>query len=510
MPNPLEKPMLRIAPLIFAAVFAAALAPGQAQTARPIKWACIGNSITSGFNGTAGYPTALAAKLGPAFQVENDGVSGLTLLKKGDNSYWKAGKLASVFAFKPDIITIKLGTNDSKPQNWTYKAEFAKDLQSLIDTLGLISPKPQIWLVLPVPAFANTYGISGPIIENEQIPIIKQVAQTNGLNVIDAHTPLLKKSALFSDGVHPNAEGNDSIATALFRAFKEKAIRIACIGNSITDYAFPGGASDAVEADAYPIRLNMLLGRGYFVENDGVTGLYLQKDAKPASSYWGPQGKLPKVFALQPNIITIKLGTNDSRAADWNTARYLRDYRSMIDTLKGMASHPAIWSCLPIPSWQVNGAWPFSGISNDIIKDSTIPAIRKVAAEKSVPVIDAHTPFQNLKNLVPDGVHPNKAGQDTLARILYRALTEPPTVLAGRPIARTYPEASLRAGRLELAWPGALPARWELISLSGKILYAGSIPDAQAQSIPLQGLASGGYFLSVRSPEGYAAKRFSF
>jgi acyl-CoA thioesterase I len=314
---------------------------------------------------------------------------------------------------------------------------------------------------------------------------------------------------LFSDGVHPNAEGSDSIATALFRAFKEKAVRIACIGNSITDYAFPGSASDAVEADAYPIRLNMLLGRGYYVENEGVTGLYLQKDAKPASSYWGPLGKLPKVFALQPNIITIKLGTNDSRAADWNTARYLRDYRSMIDTLKGMESRPAIWSCLPVPSWRVSGAWPFDGISNDIINDSTIPAIRKVAAEKGIPIIDPNTPFQSLKNLVPDGVHPNKAGQDTLAHILYRALSAPPTRLAERRGARSYPEASLRAGRLELAWPGALPARWELLSLSGKVLGAGSIPDAQARSIPLRGLAAGGYFLSVSSPEGHAAKRFS-
>lgn len=497
--------MNRIVPLAIAAAFAMS----QAQTARPIKWACIGNSITSGFNGSTGYPPQLASKLGPAFQVENDGVSGTTLLKKGDNSYWKNGKLPSVFAFKPDIITIKLGTNDSKPQNWTYKAEFAKDLQSLIDTLGLISPKPQIWLVLPVPVFTNTYGINGTVVENEEIPIIKQVAEANGLNVIDAHTPLLKKGALFSDGVHPNAEGSDSIATAFFRAFKEKAIRVACIGNSITDYAFPGSASDAVEADAYPIRLNMLLGRGYFVENEGVTGLYLQKDAKPASSYWGPLGRLPQVFALQPNIITIKLGTNDSRAADWNAARYLRDYRSMIDTLKGMASRPAVWSCLPLPSWQVNGAWPFSGISNDIIKDSTIPAIRKVAAEKGVPIIDPNTPFQSLKSLVPDGVHPNKAGQDTLARIFYRALTMPTTLLAERRIARSYPETSLRAGGLDLSWPGALPARWELISLSGKILLSGPITDAQAQTIPLPGLASGGYFLSVSSPEGHAAKRLS-
>jgi acyl-CoA thioesterase-1 len=261
--------MLRIVPMFLAA----ALALGQAQTTRPIKWACIGNSITEGAGATVAYPIQLGNKLGPAFQVENDGVSGCTLLKKGDTPYWTKGKLANVFAFKPDIISIKLGTNDSKDYNWTHKADFAQDLQSLIDTLGRISPKPQIWLCLPAPAWANGFSISGTVIENEVIPLIKQVAQSNNLNIIDTHTPLLNKSALFSDGVHPNDEGADSIATAIFRAFKEKATRIACIGNSITDYAFPGSAADAVEADAYPIRLNMLLGRGYFVENDGVTGL---------------------------------------------------------------------------------------------------------------------------------------------------------------------------------------------------------------------------------------------
>jgi acyl-CoA thioesterase I len=506
MPYPLEKPMFRIFPLFLAA----AIALGQAQTTRPIKWACIGNSITAGSGAKVAYPVQLGSKLGPAFQVENDGVSGCTLLKKGDKPYWTQGKLANVFASKPDIITIKLGTNDSKPQNWAFKADFAKDLQTLIDTLGRISPKPQIWLCLPVPAWTNSYGISGTIIENEEIPLIRQVAQTNNLNVIDCHTLLLKKSALFSDGVHPNDEGADSIATAIFRAYLDKSVRIACIGNSITDYAYSGAYSDATEADAYSIRLNMLLGRGYYVENDGVTGLYMQKDAQAGWGYWGSRGKLPQVFALKPNIITIKLGTNDSRARDWNTQRYLTDYRAMIDTLRGISSHPVVWASLPIPAWQVNGAWPYNGISNDIIKDSTIPAIRKVAAEKSVPIIDPNTPFQNLKSLVPDGVHPNKAGQDSLAHIFYRALTAPTRLLAGRRIARTYPEASLRAGRLELAWPGTLPARWELISLTGKTLRAGSIRDAQTQSILLQGMAAGEYFLSVISPEGLAAKRFSF
>lgn len=179
----------------------------------PIKIACIGNSITE-----YGYPTRLQELLGADYQVENDGVSGTTLLKKGDFPYWNIGRLAEVFDFQPDIVTIKMGTNDSKPQNWIYKDEFDDDLNDLIDTLNTISSHPLLFLVLPVPAFANAFGISGEIIEKDCIPIIQQVAQSRQLPVIDCHSGLIGFSQYFPDGVHPNSAGNDTIAHIFARA----------------------------------------------------------------------------------------------------------------------------------------------------------------------------------------------------------------------------------------------------------------------------------------------------
>ncbi len=103
-----------------AIVCAFACAVGQVST--PIKWACIGNSLTEGFPDSYvdGNNNRLFALLGPQYTVQNDGVSGCTLLKNGDKPYWTQGKLANVFALKPDIVTIELGTNDTKPQNWQY------------------------------------------------------------------------------------------------------------------------------------------------------------------------------------------------------------------------------------------------------------------------------------------------------------------------------------------------------------------------------------------------------
>ena len=57
-----------------------------------IRVACIGDSITYGYsikNRTKDcYPAQLGRMLGDEWQVRNFGVSGATLLKKGDLPYW--------------------------------------------------------------------------------------------------------------------------------------------------------------------------------------------------------------------------------------------------------------------------------------------------------------------------------------------------------------------------------------------------------------------------------------
>jgi hypothetical protein len=86
-----------------------------ASAASKIKVACVGNSITAG---NSMYPPYLQTLLGSGYQVENEGVGATTLLKKGDVPYWTQGRLKQALAFNPNIVTIKLGTNDTKSQNW--------------------------------------------------------------------------------------------------------------------------------------------------------------------------------------------------------------------------------------------------------------------------------------------------------------------------------------------------------------------------------------------------------
>ena len=189
------------------------------QTPQPgaIKVACIGNSITDGYGidmRTAyGYPAQLQQMLGKDYWVKNFGVSSRTMLNKGDYPYMNEMAWRDALAFKPDIVIIKLGTNDSKPENWQYGSEFKKDLKQMIDVLRSADNKPKIFLCTPIPAFKSTWNISDEVIVNNIIPIQKQVAKEYKLEVIDLHTLLANDGdKMVDDGIHPDQKGAHKMA----------------------------------------------------------------------------------------------------------------------------------------------------------------------------------------------------------------------------------------------------------------------------------------------------------
>lgn len=200
-----------------------------------IKVACIGNSITSGYSNTGiSYVPILKTLLGNGYNVQNFGVSGTTLMKKLDNSYWNTNMFRQALAFNADIITIKLGTNDSKNGNWNNSHDtFRKDYNALIDTLiASNSGKPLIYLIFPAPVFKNqlaaSWGMRDSVIINCIKPIIGEIATERELTVVDAYTPLLPFGKYFTvDGVHPDQYGADSIAHFIYRAVTAKTHLVA-------------------------------------------------------------------------------------------------------------------------------------------------------------------------------------------------------------------------------------------------------------------------------------------
>ena len=197
----------------------------KAPKADAIRVACIGNSITDGHGidmATAyGYPALLQKKLGENYWVKNFGLSGRTLLDKGDTPYMKEVAWADAQAFKADIVVIKLGTNDSKGHNWKYGAEFKGDLIKMITALRA-NGKPEIYLCTPIKAEKRTWDINDSIIVNEIIPIQKEVAKKYKLKVIDLHTLFEGgEELMLPDGIHPNGKGAERMSQIIYDALKQ-------------------------------------------------------------------------------------------------------------------------------------------------------------------------------------------------------------------------------------------------------------------------------------------------
>ncbi len=146
----------------------------------------------------------------------------IDMLKNGDKPYWKQGEFKAASEFLPNIVVIKLGTNDSKPQNWKHKDQFAADLTALVEHFQALESKPKVYLCRPVPVYQDKWGINEKTVHDEVIPLIEKVASEKKLTVIDLHQALSDVKQHFPDGVHPNAAGAKLMAEAIHAALTKK------------------------------------------------------------------------------------------------------------------------------------------------------------------------------------------------------------------------------------------------------------------------------------------------
>ena len=186
-----------------------------------IKIACIGASITYGAllnePKTQSYPGQLQYRLGNGYQVHNYGVSGCTMLRKGDKPYWETAEYRAALASNPDIVCIDLGGNDSKLVNRIHLGEYKADCHDMIQSFASLPSHPRIILMLPVVSFVtDTTGIWDPLIANKIIPLLEEVAYADGVEIFNAHSLLKDKPAMMLDKIHPDLKGAAIMAKSLY------------------------------------------------------------------------------------------------------------------------------------------------------------------------------------------------------------------------------------------------------------------------------------------------------
>ena len=186
---------------------------------RIIKVACVGNSITYGAGISNreknAYPAQLQYYLGDGYEVRNFGSNGATAQSDGDYPYVHTSVYGESKNFLPDIVLIKLGTNDTKPQNWKNKKHFMDEYQTLIDTYRSLDSHPQVILLTPVRCFLTEKNTISPrIIEEEIRPAVEQLAYDNGLGIINLNNLFGNQwdQAIMPDRLHPSSIGAGAIA----------------------------------------------------------------------------------------------------------------------------------------------------------------------------------------------------------------------------------------------------------------------------------------------------------
>ncbi len=198
-----------------------------------IKVACVGDSITYGLGISDweknNYPKVLGQILGEEYNVANFGSSGTCVNPDGDQPYIGRAVYRESLDYNADILVFMLGTNDSKPENWTDAATFYNDYKTLLDTYLMTEKIPKVYIGI----CAEAYYIDGvtegtaeydiqPKVVDEIAALLQEMYAQSDVEIIDVHSLTEQHPEWFEkDGIHLNNDGARGIAELVAEAIKK-------------------------------------------------------------------------------------------------------------------------------------------------------------------------------------------------------------------------------------------------------------------------------------------------
>ena len=190
-------------------------------------------------------------------------------------------------------------------------------------------------------------------------------------------------------------------------------IRVACIGDSITW----GFTLLNPWRQSYPALLQEKLGPEYAVRNFGYNDAAARFDA---DTPYVSKRAYRESLAWNPDIVLLMLGTNDTKSRNWDPEIFRRDYCRIVESYRALPSAPRVILIAPIRVFPVGGI-PILGVLPENMENGVRPAIRTLAAEMELELVDLQDLFTD-RRYCRDGVHPQRAGAQMLADAIWSGI----------------------------------------------------------------------------------------
>lgn len=269
----------------------------------------------------------------------------------------------------------------------------------------------------------------------------------------------------------------------------KKKIKVACVGNSVT-YGY--GLQDR-EHDAYPVRLQQMLGTDYEVGNFGKSGSTLLRHGHRP---YNAQQEYRDAMAFKGDLVIIHLGLNDTDPRNWPdyNSEFNRNYTMLIDSLRSVNPKAKVWLCLMTPIFDRHRRF----LSGTRDWHSQIQKhIRQIAKASNCGLIDLYTPLCNRPDIFADALHPNAEGAEILARTVYGAITGN----YGFSMPDIYGDGMVMQRREPVMFRGMANVGEEVkISFNGQTLSAKAAADGQWKVIFPAMKAGGPYTAEIHTP----------
>ena len=192
------------------------------------------------------------------------------------------------------------------------------------------------------------------------------------------------------------------VQTSLSNIRNVQIIRVACVGDSIT------------ELTNYPEELQSMLGDGYTTRSFGSSGSTVLLNSYMPYAY---QITFAGAKKFLPDIVVIMLGTNDARTDNFKSVdKFSADYIRLISEIQDIETDPQIFLVKPPPIFE-----------NELYLESVnleqiLLLIEQVADQLGLPVIDVYSALEGRSEYFEDGVHPSIEGASVIADEVYKAI----------------------------------------------------------------------------------------